>query len=151
MGTRCRIELYGHGYCPSEFEHEKYRPFERTFVYRWMDSFPDVIHADLLLLKIESEQEGYVGIVDLAMRLFERGNYFPHSEEFDIRDQSYANRNVLDYVYEVHIREKMLPLDKHPEWTLTIKNGKLETLLSETKLEKIKRRELQKKIEEGEI
>ncbi len=142
MGTRCKIELYDHEYCPPEMEETNYRPFGRTFVYRWMDSFPSEIYTDLLKLKIESEQEGYNGIIALAMQLFERGGYYPHHEEFDTRDQSYAMRNVFDYTYEVHIREKT-PRDKKPEWTLTIKSGsELETILEETKFEDIRIRKI---------
>ena len=119
-------------------EEENYRPFERTFVYRWMDSFPSVIFSDLLELKMESDQEEYNGIIILAMQLFYRGGYYPHYEEFDTRDQSYAMRNVLDYTYEVHIREKT-PRDKKPEWSLTIKrSSELETILEETKFEDIR-------------
>ena len=146
MGTRCRIELYHHKFCSPQFEKENYQPYQRVFVYRWMDSFPLGIYKDIVELRTRSIQEELGGDVgSIAIQLMNMGRYFPHHEEFDTRDGLHKMRNVLDYVYEVHLRDKN-PFDENPEWSFLVKDGdepEDEIILNETKLEDVKIKKLE--------
>lgn len=155
MGTRCRIELYGHDYCPPgrSLGETPLFSIDRTFVYRWTDSFPEVVGPDILRIKAKAERLGYgVDVGSIARLFFEMEKYFPHTEVYTAGDGIYAMRNVLDYVYEVHIIDarKLDISEVSPlEWTLAIKGGEKE-LLSETKLEKLRKKDF-KKISEKEM
>lgn len=155
MGTRCKIELYGSDYCPPDraLGDTPLFSINRTFVYRWYDSFPEVVGSDILRIKAKAEKLGYGADVGSIARLFfEMDEYFPHTEVFTYRDGIYAMRNTLDYVYIVSIADarKLDPTTRDldfaiPEWTLAIKRGKqLEEILSPTTLKKLRKKDFKK-------
>ena len=144
MGTSCRVEIYSHQWYHPDCEEEDHNYItRRTFAYKWMNSHVINVVRDIWDLQREAYEDLFGSDTTIiAHALFERG-YHTHFEVFNTKTQKYESSDCFDYVYELNIYEKEFP-DKKPEWTLKIRTGCLDkkVLLEETKLEKIKIRDV---------